>query len=227
MGGQGSSFIPKSSARVATTRTRSTHRIYILSYISYIVFFGTLFAVAGVYLYSSSITRNLESLKAQLATERNRFSTADIETIKLLDKRLNTAAQLVNESAAPSAIFADIEKIVASNIQFSGIKYKYLPNRQYELALTGRAEEFNEVIWQRELLSGASILKDAKVTKYDYSVAGEDATTDATLTFILTDTQPISLIPYVPEGSEETMATSTTTSTTEGGTMIEAKEVEI
>lgn len=199
MEGQGGSFIPKSSSR-APSRARVTHRIYVLSYISYIVFFGTLFAVAGVYLYGSSVSRSLEALKSQLVTERARFNDADIEAIKLLDERLASTERLVNQSSAPSRIFDDIEAVVASNIQFSGFKYKALTNQRFELALTGRAEELNEVVWQRDLLKNTNILKDATVSKYDYSVDGEEGTAsgDATLTFIITDTQSTSLIPYIP-----------------------------
>lgn len=201
MEGQGSSFIPKSSARVPS-RTRVTHRIYVLSYISYIVFFGALFAVAGVYLYGSNVARSLEALKSQLVTERSRFNNEDIEAIKLLDKRLSTAEQFVEESSAPSRIFGDIEDVVASNIQFSGFKYRYLSNRQFEIALTGRAEELNEIVWQRELLKNTNILRDAVVSKYDYSVDGESSVTtvsgDATLTFVISDTRSTALIPYLP-----------------------------
>ncbi len=203
MEGQGSSFIPKNTTRVSTSRTRGTHRIYILSYISYIVFFGTLFSVAGVFLYASSVDKSLESLKTQLVEQRNKFSATDIESIKLLDKRLNSAEQLVNESAAPSTIFEDLEKIVSESVYFSGASYKYLPNRQFEIALTGRAAGFNEVLWQQELLKGGNILKNAEISKYDYSVEGETegskvSTGDAVLTFVISSTQPTSAIPYVP-----------------------------
>ena len=197
---QSTSFIPKSGAR-AVTRTRVTHRIYLLSYISYIVFFGTLFAVAGIYLYASNIQRSLESLKSQLMTERSRFSTEQIEGIKALDRRLTMANQMLNDSSAPSKIFSDIELIVASNIRFSGMKYAYLGGNQYELEITGQAEEFNEVVWQRELLRNSSILQTATVSEYDYGVAGEDGQTtgNSTITFLITDTSPTSLIPYTPD----------------------------
>ncbi|OGG41342.1 hypothetical protein A2837_02365 [Candidatus Kaiserbacteria bacterium RIFCSPHIGHO2_01_FULL_46_22] len=203
MEGQGSSFIPKNSNRVSTVRTRGTHRIYVLSYVSYIVFFGTLFAVAGVFLYAASVNRSVMAVKDQLTTERSRFSTSEIESIKLLDARLTNAEKLVNESAAPSKIFEDLETVVADNVRFSAMEYKYLPNGQFELALTGQAEELNEVIWQQELLQNANVLKDAVVSKYDYSVQGESSESavsgDATLTFIITETKPTSLISYTPE----------------------------
>lgn len=214
MEGQGSSFIPKNSARVSTMRTRGTHRIYILSYISYIVFFGTLFSVVGVFIYSSSVNKSLESLKTQLTEQRNKFSATDIESIKLLNKRIHGAEQLVNESAAPSAIFEDLEKIVSDSVYFSGASYKYMPNRQFEIALTGRAVEFNEVLWQQELLKGGNVLKNATISKYDYSMEGKSeggtvSSGDAVLTFVISSTQPISAIPYMPPAETPEAGTST------------------
>lgn len=231
MEGQGSSFIPKNSTRVSTVRTRGTHRIYILSYISYIVFFGTLFSVAGVFLYSSSVNRSLESLKNQLTEQRNRFSAADIESIKLLDKRLHSAKQLVDESAAPSAIFEDLEKIVSNSVYFSGASYKYLPNRQFEIALTGRAAEFDDVLWQQELLKGGNILKNSVISKYDYSVEGDAeggnvSTGEAVLTFVISSKQPTSVIPYVPvRKPEEGTSTADIELNTETATVSDVETV--
>jgi len=231
MEGQGSSFIPKNSNRVSTVRTRGTHRIYILSYVSYIVFFGTLFAVAGVFLYASSVNRSVVSVKDQLAAERSRFSTDEIESIKLLDMRLKGAEKLVNESAAPSKIFEDLEAVVADNVRFSALEYKYLPSGQFELALTGRAEELNEVIWQQELFKNADVLNDAVVSEYDYSVQGETSESsvsgDATLTFVVTATKSTSLIPYAPDvvSDEEGDITDGEETATESATEIAETEV--
>lgn len=220
MADQGTSFIPKSGAR-AVTRTRVTHRIYILSYVSYVVFFGTLFAVAGVYLYTSNIQRSLEGIKSQLIAERARFSSDEIENIKSLDRRLNTANQLLTESSAPSKLFADIEAIAASNVNFSGMKYAYLGNLRYELEITGQADEFNQVVWQRELLKNSPILQKATVSKYDYSVNGNDGQVsgDSVLTFLITDTSSTNSIPYTPdvEATSETVEINADTQGVNGG----------
>lgn len=202
MAPEGTSFIPKSGVKTVQ-RTQSTRRIYVLAYISYIVFFSTLFSVIGVYVYGAVVSRDLSALREQLVSERQRFSLEDIESIKQLDQRLTTAQELLNKSSAPSRIFNDIEAIVASNIYFSGMHYQHLPNDQFQIDLTGRADNFTEIISQRNLLGNSSLLQNAKVVEYDYSVGeGENANNLlglATLSFVFSDTRDISSIPYLPE----------------------------
>lgn len=207
---QSSSFIPKSGVKTVK-RSQGTKQIYLLAYISYIVFFSTLFAVIGVYIYGAVITRSLDSIKAEMVAERQRFAVSDIENIKQLDQRLSTAARLVNESTAPSRIFPDIENIVASNIRFSGMKYEQLLNRQFQIELNGEAEEFNEIIGQTILLENSPLLENAEVVEYDYSVSGDEGsrnTGDAVLTFVFADTRDITSIAYQ---APEMMDTSSST----------------
>gem|GEM_PF-2259236 len=207
MADQGSSFIPKSGVSTVR-RTKTVKRIYIFAYISYIIFFTTLFAVVGIYLYGASVNRSLASLQGQMATEQKRFSVSDIESIHKVDQRLKKSLELLNESSAPSRIFSDIEKIVASNIYFSSFTYKILPNRKFTLELVGRADDFNQVAVQRDFLSGSDLLSDAEVTAYDYAVSeSSNSNSDlllagnAKLSFTFTDTRDLSLIAYqVPGG---------------------------
>lgn len=208
---QNSSFIPKSGVKTVK-RSQGTKQIYLLAYISYIVFFSTLFAVIGVYIYGATIDRSLENTKAQMVAERQRFAVSDIENIKQLDQRLSTAQRLLSESTAPSRIFPDIESIVASNIRFSGMKYELLVNNQFKIELSGEAEEFNEIVSQKLLLKNSPLLAEAEVVEYDYSVSGEEGSAnrgDAVLSFVFSDTRDISSIAYVPPAVVEETATTT------------------
>jgi hypothetical protein len=203
---QTTSFIPKSGVKTVQ-RTKTGRRVYLLAYLSYIIFFSTLFAVIGVYLYGASVSRSLASVTNELTTEQQRFSVTDIDTVKLLDLRLATAERLLAESSAPSRLFGDIESIVASNIYFSGMVYEQLANRQFQINLIGRADNFSEIVGQRELLGNSSLLQNATVVDYDYSVgeeAGVSILGSATLSFIFSDTRDLSAIAYTP--AAETMS---------------------
>ncbi len=231
MAPEGTSFIPKSGVKTVQ-RTKGTRRIYVLAYISYIVFFSTLFSVIGVYVYGAIVSRDLSSLRDQMVAERQRFSLDDIENIKQLHQRLAAAEELLNNSSAPSRIFSDIEAIVASNIYFSGMHYQHLPNNQFQIDLTGQADNFTEIISQQNLLGNSSLLKDSKVVEYDYSVGEGEGDSNilgsATLSFVFSDTRDISSIAYLPEqeastvtgaepltGEENVVITDSATSTTE------------
>lgn len=220
---QGASFIPKSGVK-KVQRNRGTRRIYLLAYISYIVFFSTLFVVLGVYLYGATVNRSLSSLKEQLAVEQGRFSVSDIEQVRHFDKRMAEATRLLEESSAPSRIFSDIESIVASNIYFSSMSYAQLPNRKFKIELVGRATNFNQLINQQNLLSNSQILQDADITSYDYGLGAEgELSGSASLSFTFADTRDLSTISYQANATESTVvisspSTSTTTPETTGAT---------
>lgn len=213
---QGASFIPKSGAKTVQ-RNRGTRRIYLLAYISYIVFFSTLFVVVGVYLYAATVNRSLSSLKEQLAVEQQRFAVSDIDQVKTFDKRMKEATRLLDESSAPSRIFSDIESIVASNIYFSSMSYEQLPNRQFEIELVGRAKNFNQLINQEDLLENSQLLKDATITAYDYGLGGGEEgalSGTASLSFTFSDTRDLSTIAYQVNSSESTVVVSPSSATT-------------
>lgn len=200
MPNENSSFIPKSGVKTVK-RSQASKQIYLLAYISYIFFFSTLFAVIGVYVYGATVDRSLERLKQQMAAERQRFAVAEIDNIKQLDKRLKVAERLVSESTAPSRLFPDIESVVSSKIKFSGLSYEQLPNRKFVLELNGRADQFNDIISQKQLLQGSGILSNAEVIEFDYSVSGEKGSSvsgNTVLTFVFADTRDLSAIAYVP-----------------------------
>jgi len=202
---QNSSFIPKSGVKTVQ-RASGSRRIYLLAYISYVIFFSTLFVVIGVYIYGATVDRSFSKIQEQLIAERQRFAVSDIDNVKQLAKRISTANMLLSESTAPSRIFSDIERIVASNIYFSAFSYKHLPNRQFEIELEGRASDFNQVIGQEQLIKSGSILSNAVVVDYDYNVGeGQNSLLgDATLSFLFSDTRDLSAIAYIPNVVEST-----------------------
>lgn len=208
---QNSSFIPKNVNRVER-RSRGTHRIYLLSYLSYVFFFGTLIAVVGIYFYAVQVEAQLTNVKSDLDAARTRFSDRDIETIRALEKKLLSANQLLGEAAAPSRIFADIESVASSDIQFSAFKYDRLPGQQFKVVLEGKADDFNQMIYQRELMESSTLFKNADVVEYDYNLAEAGGSNPnglqtlpkgrAVLSFLFSDTLAVAAIPYVPEESE-------------------------
>lgn len=211
MPNQNASFIPKNVNRLER-RSRGTHRIYLLSYLSYVFFFGTLIAVVGIYFYGIQVAAELNNIKSALDDARTRFSERDIETVRALEKKLLSASQLVNESAAPSRIFDDIETIVSSDVRFSAFAYERLPGAQFKVTLSGAADDFNQALYQRDLVRQSPLLKNADIVEYDYNLAAEADNTgkglqslpknEAVLTFVFADTLAISSIPYTPAEPE-------------------------
>jgi hypothetical protein len=209
MADSSASFIPKNREK-AQRRVGTTRRIYLLSYLSYVIFFGTLIAAVGTYFYAIKVKAELENSKTALEAARLQFNSADLDGVKSLEKRLLLAREFLDSSVSPSRIFKDVELIVAENIAFNAFKLEELPDKQYSVTLEGKVDDFNKILYQRELMNRSALLKDAKIVQYDYSTErgeeGDGASglilpsgeNDALITFVFSSTVLGSLFPYMP-----------------------------
>jgi hypothetical protein len=219
--GTSTSFIPKNTTKVR--KPRSGRRIYVFSYVSYVIFFGTLLTIIGAYVYSLQVNRSLENQRAQLDAERQSFSDSDIAYVRDLEKRLLVAARLVGESSAPSRLFDAIQSVIADNVALVDFKYERQPNNNFMLTFTGAMNQFDAAIFQRELFAAVPSLADAKVSQYVYGAATEGnkdvpAVAGKRLVVTFESMGNTSLFPYQPDQTPVSFAPSsdeaTTTATT-------------
>lgn len=168
------SFIPKNSNR-PKKKVRSTKRIYLLSYISYVLFFASLLSTLGVLFYSVQVDHALDDAKTRLQSEQDSFRTEDIARIRNLEKKLIVADRLLNQLTAPSRIFQELEKVVADNIEFTSFIYTLEANNRSTISLSGRADDFNQVLYQRDQFNRSQVLNAAQLVSYDFVAGpGED-----------------------------------------------------
>jgi len=203
------SFIPKNSNRVKR-RVSGTRRIYLLSYFSYVIFFGTLLTVLGTYFYAIQVTAQLEDVKSKLQASSKQFAANDLTAVLSVEKKLVAANQLLDDTLAPSRLFRDIELVVAQNIRFTELEYEYFPNKTFKIALTGLASDFNELIYQRDLMNSSLLLQNAEVVSYDYAIdssndgfsstvsSSSNAYSSAVLSFVFEDVLDGQTISYQP-----------------------------
>lgn len=216
-----SSFIPKNANKVKKPRT--SKRIYIFSYISYVFFFGTLLVVLGTYVYAAQVSNALAEHKQMLTDERNEFTEGDLAEVRDLEKRIIIAERLIAESSAPSKIFTALESVVADTVRFSGFTYERLENNDFKLSLTGDADSFDSAVFQRDLMAAAPILSSATLSTYTYgSDEGEDNEDGtAQLEFVFEGSDSTTLFPYEPALEE---FTEDEEENTETGSSIEESE---
>lgn len=216
MADSSASFIPKNTQRLQK-KVRTTHRIYLLSYLSYVFFFGTLFAVLATYFYAIQVSNELENVKERVSVARQQFSPTELKEIRALEQRLLLVTEMVNTLVAPSKLFADIEKITAENIQFIRFSYELLPNNKVAVTLEGKADTFNQILFQNDLLNSSSIFESAEIKQFEYAgVPVSDSevdplvANDARLTFVFANEITSSLFPYTPltPNNSETVVTS-------------------
>lgn len=182
---QNTSFIPKNANRT-NRKVRTTRRIYILSYLSYVFFFGTLMATLAIFFYSVQVSKSLEAAEQNLNEQKNRISLTEIDGVRNLEKKILTTSELVSELSAPSQIFNDIEELIAENVFLTAFSYIRNENGTFSLELKGQARALNPILFQRALFKRSGIFLDSLVTDFDYAVnelkgVGEDqnSTTEA------------------------------------------------
>jgi len=230
------SFIPKTSNKTAR-KVRKTRRIYLIGYISYVFFFGTVLVVLGAYFYGIQVDKALEIKKQELLDKKTRFNESHISYLQEMDERLSLANSLLNGSAAPSRLFTELEKSVIDTVTFSTMNINAAERDSEKLtaSFTGRAATFDDAVYQRELIEGNPVLNKSKVSSFNYGADSENEQDIVSITAPVQFTYEIqvnpSILPYDPavytdttvsssvENATTTVTESSSEATTENSTV--------
>jgi hypothetical protein len=205
MNPQGTSFIPNRPTQ-GNLKNRGVRKVYILTYISYVVFFGTLLAVGGVFAYKFTLNAQLTRQQQLLADERSRFKQADIESVKELERRINTSKERMDKHLSVLSVFESFEKAAVQSLRFASLTYARKTDEGPEVTITGDSDTFNSVLFQRDVLLANPVLANATVsgvvlgTVSPEDEEGKSKKSDEkkTISFSIKDKIDTSLIPYVP-----------------------------
>lgn len=207
MNSESTSFIPQRPVQ-GKVKKRGVRKVYVLTYISYVVFFGTLLAAAGIFFLTTATDRELKNQIDALAVERDSFSEGDIQSILELDKRINIAKDKMNQHVSLLSVFEAIEKSTLKSLQFVGFSYHRLNMFAPSITLTGTANTFDSVLFQREVLKANPILAGGTFTDTllqtvkeaeDKSGSGQQI-----ISFVFTNNVSPSLIQYAPRTQVDT-----------------------
>lgn len=167
---QGGSFIPKrSTGKVRPSRTG--RRVYILSYIAYIFFFGTLLTVAGIYFLNRQAELQLAQHVTLLADEQANFPQNELNRVRNLHNRLQAAQQILASHIAPSRIFDELEPVVVESVQINTFSFERTGGGETALTLGGFTETFDELMFQREVIETSDFLSNADFVQVTYGGA--------------------------------------------------------
>ena len=205
---QGTSFIPQRPTK-GKTNTRRVRKIYVLTYISYVLFFGAVLAAAGTFFFNILIEGQLESVKQALTAEREKFSQSDIESVRELDKKIKIAGERLNNHISVVSVFEALEMSAVQSLRFIEFSYKRLNDEAPIVVLKGTTGRFDSVIFKRDVLLANAILSDSHINEValeSVDVAeGEDAVPNIqqVITFDLNNQIEPSLISYKPRFGEQ------------------------
>ncbi|GEM_PF-511169 len=200
---QGASFIPKSPVR-GSTKPRKVRRVYVLTYVAFVCFIGSLLAAGGMFFYDLSIDRKIDNQKILLSEEQNAFSQSDLEHVRDLENRMNTADAILNKHVSVHAVLTALEKSTLATTQLTELAYSKEPDGSLLLNVYTKIPDFNATLFQREILTGNTILSGAEIIELAYNdiTAEEDGALpvieEAQVTYLLSKILLPSDIPYVP-----------------------------
>lgn len=205
MNPQGTSFIPQRPTQ-GRLKNRGVRKIYILAYVSYVFFFGTTLAAAGLFFYNATLEAKLVHQKELLTAERDKFSQSDIESVRELERRINLAKERMDAHISVVSIFEALEKNAVQSLQLVSFGYKRLNDDAPVVTVSGNTNEFNKVLFQRDVLNADPILaggvfSEVTLGSPDNSIKATDGSNEEVIRFIFTKAVTPSLVGYVPRNT--------------------------
>lgn len=194
------SFIPTQSKKTPTAG-RKIKRIYLLSYVSYVLFFGTLAAVVGLFLYETQLANALENQKSALEAERGSFNQRDLVRVRDMQARIDQATELLSQQAQISRILQDFNTSTPQNVQLAGFTLARTESG-YVVMVGGVAQSFDAVVSQDQALAGFEGEITYSIDEVSYNAEalaanegdGASASVAFPVTFIIKKTIPFASI---------------------------------
>lgn len=212
MNPQGTSFIPQRPTQ-GNLKKRNVRKVYILTYISFILFFATILGTAGTYVYKTVANNRLDAEKKLLTDERSKFDESDMESVRELNRRIENAKNRIDNHISVVSIFTALEESTLQKLRFTGFEYKRVQESIPTITLSGVTDTFNSVLFQRTVLATNKILASATFSKVELTSTKESKgiTAEKTISFTISGDIDPSLIKFSPTVSTfETTETNTT-----------------
>lgn len=160
VGPQGSSFIPKQPATGKVKRA-GVRRIYIFTYVAFVMFFGTIIAAAGTFFYQVSVDSQLEAEKQKLIEQKEAFSQADISRVEALSLQIAAARMLLDNHISAASLFETLENNTVSTIQLTSFSLSRNDFSDIEMTASAKTSGFNPALFQREVIRQNPVLAGA------------------------------------------------------------------
>lgn len=221
-GSSNNSFIPKRGTSNRPKRG-SSHRVYVITLVTYVLFFATLVATAGVFLYSRYIDTQFQTEVALLSDEIDRFNDADMNRVLLFDERLQKAQDRLDSAVSLGSLFTAIEMATAETVQIDSLRIERNNDEDFELVAAINTDSFDSSIFQREVFEQNSIIESVEIEQLtitpnslDTTEAAVDLSDSSQVSFTAKLGVLVSAIPFVPQSNslfEENVPVATTLET--------------
>ncbi|MEM9336377.1 MAG: hypothetical protein AAGA35_00790 [Patescibacteria group bacterium] len=169
--GPGASFIPTRNP-VKRSRKKNVSRVYVFSYVAYVLIFAAVLSAAGVFIYKLQLQASLVEKQKSLSTLIDSFSQSDLEMVKEFEHRLNFAGDRMDNHLATSQIFRLLEEAVVASVEIKDIQVTRDGDEEINVTASVVTDTYNSTIFQRDTF----IDEDAFVAQFVGNVARKTET---------------------------------------------------
>lgn len=195
-----SSFIPKQGP-AKRSRQVVSRQVHIFTILSYILFFGSLVAAAGVFLYDRHINNQLRDEVAALDAAISNFSNEKMGQVKAFNTRLEYAQNRISNSVSAVSIFRSLEDSTAQAAAIQSLKLTRIEDQKFLIEANINTDTFDSALFQRGLYERNSVIESVAFEDVGLGRAEDDAEVPVGVSFKAELSVPLSAVPYTPDGS--------------------------
>lgn len=156
---QQTSFIPKKSlAKEGVAMREAPIGIFML--LATLVFFASLFAGVGVFFYKLLLSNEIKTMSAALERAERAFEPSLIVELERLDKRIESAKEILASHTVISPVFALLESNTIPNLRFNKFTYTFTDSKKIELVMSGQARSYAYVAVQSDVFGKSKYFTD-------------------------------------------------------------------
>ena len=141
------SFIPKKPMVEQTVAAKRP--ISLLLVISIIILISVALVSGGAYFYKNILLQNVSKMENDLKLAQNRFELSKINQLKLLDKRLEYANQILTNHITVSPIFQTLQDVTLKTIRYNIFGFDFA-NGKIIISISGQAVGYRSVALQAD-----------------------------------------------------------------------------
>ncbi|MBP9836284.1 MAG: hypothetical protein KBC78_00415 [Candidatus Pacebacteria bacterium] len=145
------SFIPKRNTS-RPNRQNHTERVFLGTLLIQILFFATLLATLGVFVYEKNLKEKLESEVISFNNEISSFSEEEMKRVIGLDNRMKQVSGRLAHTASVVSIFEAMEVATLQSVQIKSLKLVRTDDTQFSLESNMETDTFDSVMFQRGVL---------------------------------------------------------------------------
>lgn len=155
------SFIPKRP--VTEDRPVRSSSVSVFLFIAVVFLIASIGSAAFVYIYKTSLTRQVAQMKDDLDKAKGAFEDDFIKDLQTIDRRINTANQVLAGHIAVSPIFQALQQSTLKSIQFTKFTYKITgsgQSSQIDVDMSGKAQSYTSIALESDQLTKNKYIRD-------------------------------------------------------------------